>query len=279
MTTTKVLRPWDWSVPSKAVHREVLRVVPEGWDREARATRKPPVLFVHGVAHGAWCYAEHWLDATASHGYPAYALSLRGHGGSGGGRTLTTTLMRDYVHDVMQTITELPQQPVIVGHSMGAILTQLVAERYPVRAMVLLTPAPMHGAWRALGSLTKTRPIDALASIAGRTIPMQASTLFRGLDRRTAELYVNRMGRESPLVQYELLRRRSLGPITASALVVGARDDALLPTVDVERTAARLGVQPVWLDGIGHDVMLDAGWDHALDVVLEWLDAVCATHA
>jgi pimeloyl-ACP methyl ester carboxylesterase len=279
MTTTKVLRPWDWSIPSKPVHREVLSVVPAGWEQQSRTTRKPPVLFLHGVAHGAWCYAEHWLDATASHGYPAYALSLRGHGGSGGGRALHTTLMRDYVHDIMQTIAELPQQPVIVGHSMGALLAQLVAERYPVRAMVLLTPAPLHGAWRALGSLAATRPLDALASIIGRTIPMRASALFRGLDRRTAEHYAGRTGKESPLVQYELLRRRSLGPITAPVLVIGARGDALVPTKDVERTAADLGAPLVWLDGIGHDLMLDADWAVALDVVLEWLDEVCVTPA
>lgn len=279
MSTTKVLRPWDWSVPSKAVHREVLRVIPDGWDAEPRATRKPPVLFIHGVAHGAWCYAEHWLPATADAGYPAYALSLRGHGGSGGGRNLGTTLMRDYVHDIMQTIAELPQPPVLVGHSMGAILAQLVAERYPVRALILLTPVPVQGAWHALAALAKDRPLDALGSVFGRTIPMQAQTLFTGLDPHSAQLYASRMGKESPLVQYELLRRRTLGPITAPALVIGAVDDALVPTADVQRTAARLGVQPVWLRGIGHDVMLDAGWDGALAVVLEWLDEVCATHA
>jgi pimeloyl-ACP methyl ester carboxylesterase len=276
MATTKVLRPWDWSMPSRGVHREVLSAIPVGWDELPRSTRTPPVLFIHGVAHGAWCYAEHWLPATAEHGYPAYALSLRGHGGSGGGRHLGTTLMRDYIHDIMQTITELPQPPVIVGHSMGAILAQLIAERYPVRAMVLLTPAPIHGAWRALGSLLKSRPADALGSIVGRTIPMQADTLFTGIDARTAENYVSRMGKESPLVQYELLRSRRLGPISAPTLVIGARDDALVPVSDVQRTAARLGVQPVWLTGIGHDVMLDTRWKDALDVMLNWLDDVCA---
>jgi pimeloyl-ACP methyl ester carboxylesterase len=279
VSTTKVLRPWDWSVPPKAVHREVLSVIPDGWSDEPRAIRKPPVLFLHGVAHGAWCYAEHWLPETAERGYPAYALSLRGHGGSGGGRHLGTTLMRDYLHDIMQTIAELPQPPVLVGHSMGAILAQLVAERYPVRALVLLTPAPIHGAWNALTSLTKTRPLDALGSIVGRTIPMRADTLFARLDPQRAQSYVSRMGRESPLVQYELLRRRRLGPITAPALVIGATQDALVPVADVQRTAARLGVQAVWLDDIGHDVMLDAGWDRALGVILDWLDGVCATPA
>ncbi|HZG68660.1 MAG TPA: alpha/beta fold hydrolase, partial [Herpetosiphonaceae bacterium] len=46
--------------------------------------RSSPVLFVHGAWHGAWCWAEHFLDYFAERGYGAHALSLRGHGGSAG---------------------------------------------------------------------------------------------------------------------------------------------------------------------------------------------------
>ncbi len=277
MTTTRVLRPWDWSLPPKGVHREVLSDIPVGWVDESRADRKPPVLFVHGVAHAAWVFQEHWMAQTVARGYPAYALSLRGHGGSAGHRAIGRTLMRDYVHDIMQTITELPQPPVLVGHSMGGLLAQLVAERYPVRALVLLTPAPAHGGWSALGKMFRQWPLDTLGVIGGRTLPMRHDTLFAGLDESTGNRLADRMGRESPIAQYELLRRRSLGPITVPVLVLGAQRDALVPARDVARTAARLRVQPVWMRDMGHDVMLDEGWDRALDVVLDWLDEVCQT--
>ena len=93
-TGTRVMRLWDWSVPPRPLaHREVLSVLPE------EDLGRPPLLFVHGVAHGAWCFAEHWLPAAAQRGYPAYAVSLRGHGGSGGAAHLGRALQRDYVHD------------------------------------------------------------------------------------------------------------------------------------------------------------------------------------
>lgn len=277
MTTTRVLRPWDWSLPSMGVHREVFSDIPAGWADSPRADRKPPVLFVHGVAHAAWVFHEYWMAPTVERGYPAYSLSLRGHGGSAGHCKLRQTMMRDYVHDIMQTITELPQPPVLVGHSMGALLAQLVAERYPVRALVLLTPAPAHGGLAALGKMFRQWPLDTLGVIGGRTLPMRRDTLFTGLDESTGERFAARMGRESPLAQYELLRRRSIGPIAAPVLVIGAEHDALVPAGDVRRTAARFGVQPVWMRGMGHDVMLDAGWDRTLNVVLDWLDEVCPT--
>jgi pimeloyl-ACP methyl ester carboxylesterase len=277
MTRTKgttVMRLWDWSVPPSGVHREVLSEVPAGWDDLPRADRRPPILFVHGVGHAAWCFAENWLGATARRGFPAYAVSLRGHGGSGGAKRLGRTLMRDYVHDVMQTIAELPQPPVLVGHSMGAVVSQLVADRYPLRGLALLTPAPAHGALPAMLSAFPRHPGDVTAMVLGRTLPFHPETLFTGLDRPTAERYIDRTGRESPLAQYELLRRRRLGPVRFPVLVVGTPEDELIRVADVERTAETYGVEPVWLPGIGHDLMLDSGWETALDVVLDWAETL-----
>ena len=273
-----VMRLWDWSVPPHGVHREVLSSVPQGWDDEPRATRTPPLLFIHGLAHGAWCFAEHWLSAAAQKGFPAYAVSLRGHGGSGGSQQRRRTLMRHYVHDVMQTITELPQPPVLVGHSMGAIIAQLVADRYSPRALVLLAPAPLQGAGVTMAALARKRPLAAVKVVAGGTLPMGSGQLFTGLEEATAEKYVSRLVPESPWVQYELLRRRRIGPVRAPVMVAGTKADRLVRVADVERTAAAYGVEPVWLtrvDGspLGHDVMLDDGQDRALDAVLEFVSA------
>src|SRR5690349_18737071 len=43
-----------------------------------------PILFLHGAFAGAWIWAEHFLPFFAAAGYPAYALSLRGHAASDG---------------------------------------------------------------------------------------------------------------------------------------------------------------------------------------------------
>jgi len=38
----------------------------------------PPLVFVHGSYHAAWCWAEHWLPFFSSSGYDCYAVSLLG---------------------------------------------------------------------------------------------------------------------------------------------------------------------------------------------------------
>ena len=260
---TLAMRPWDWSFPPAPVaHREVRSALPTG------PTDRPPLLMVHGIAHGAWCFEENWVPAAAERGWPSYAVSLRGHGGSGGARRLRRTLTRDYVHDVLQAITDLPEPPVLVGHSMGALVAQLVAERYPLRGLVLLTPAPMHSALGALAGIARDRPGDFLGAVAGRTLSMEPDILFEGLDPGTAREYSDRTGVESPLVQWELLLRRRVGPVRCPVLVVGVPGDRLVRPADVRRTAESYGVEPVWFPGMGHDVMLDAGWDRVLDTVL-----------
>ncbi|KAL5215413.1 hypothetical protein ABZP36_006814 [Zizania latifolia] len=43
---------------------------------------RPPLVFVHGSFHAAWCWAEHWLPFFSGAGFPCYALSLRAQGES-----------------------------------------------------------------------------------------------------------------------------------------------------------------------------------------------------
>lgn len=271
--TTRVMRLWEWANPPRAEHREVLEVLPE------QDTGQPPLVFVHGLGHGAWCFAEHWLTAAAQAGYPAYAVSLRGHGGSGGHRRLGRTMLRDYVHDVMQTIIELPSPPVLVGHSMGSLVTQLVMERYPVRAAALLTPLPPSGVFRTMTRLGLKAPLDAGRALVGVTLPLRPKYLFSDdLPPERAEAFASRLGRESPWAQYALLRPRRIGPTRAPVMVMGAEDDNLVSAGDVEACARTYGTEVVWVPG-GHDVMLDAHWEAALATLLHWVDDVAPAGA
>lgn len=42
----------------------------------------PPLVFIHGSYHGAWCWAEHWMPFLAAKGYETYSISLRGTSGT-----------------------------------------------------------------------------------------------------------------------------------------------------------------------------------------------------
>src|SRR6266849_1204626 len=72
----------------------------------------PPILFVHGAWHGAWCWDEFFLDYFAAHGFEAHALSLRAHGASEGRAQLHRCRIRHYVEDVAAVAASLPTSPI-----------------------------------------------------------------------------------------------------------------------------------------------------------------------
>lgn len=52
-----------------------MEVIFQKGDRE-NDEKPPPLVFVHGSFHAAWCWAEHWLPFFSRHGFDCYALSL-----------------------------------------------------------------------------------------------------------------------------------------------------------------------------------------------------------
>ena len=124
-----------------------------------------------GAAHGAWCWADHFLGFLADRGFDAYALSLRGHGKSGGRERLRWTSLADYVDDVERVAAGLPREPVVVGHSMGGMVAaQYLARRRPAAAG-LLAPAPPGGMPRQWARLSFDNPwltLEMLLTPGGR---------------------------------------------------------------------------------------------------------------
>jgi pimeloyl-ACP methyl ester carboxylesterase len=238
--------------------------------RPATDEGRPPLLFVHGLGHGAWCW-EHWLDAAAEAGHPAYAVSLRGHAGSPG--RLRTSLLKHYVDDVVATAAALPRPAVLVGHSMGGLVVQRALARYAAHAGVLVAPVPAHPAVGALMRIARQHPLDALRIVAGGSLPLRAEYLFAELEAEEARRHTDRCHGESALVQYQLLLHKPApAPLGgAPVLVLASPDDRLIPLSGIRSTAARYGAELREFPGIGHDLMLDARRQEPLKVMLDWL--------
>jgi pimeloyl-ACP methyl ester carboxylesterase len=243
-------------------------------ERHPRADEgRPPLLFVHGLGHGAWCW-EHWQAEAAAVGYPTYAVSLRGHGNSPG--RLRTALLRHYVDDVVATAASLPRPAVLVGHSMGGLVVQRALARYAALGAVLVAPVPAHPAVASLASIARRHPLDALRIVGGGSLPLRPEYLFHELAGPHARAHADRCGGESAVVQYQLLLHRPAGPPLGSppVLVLASPDDRLVPVRGVRSTAARYDAEMVEFPGMGHDLMLDARWREPLDTMLAWLQKV-----
>src|SRR5438552_9053380 len=175
------MRPREWSRPSTPVRREVLSARSDG------PTNAPPVLFVPGYGHGAWAYAEHWLEHTAERGFPAYAVSLRGFGNSAAaGSPRRSARLRDHVHDVTQVAAGLPKQAVLVGHGAGALVVAQALARYPAKAGVLISPI-FGRHLRRRGLFSSELPADVAKGYQARLDKVPFGARWELLRRREPE--------------------------------------------------------------------------------------------
>jgi pimeloyl-ACP methyl ester carboxylesterase len=262
--TTRIVRQKEWAFPPPPVRRELLEATPAGPSDAA------PLLFVPGFGHGAWAFAENWLEHAAERGFHAYAMSLRGHGGSG---SAAKADLRAYVHDVVQVAAGLPRQAVLVGHGASALVVAMALARYPARAAVLVSP--VFGGWAAALALLARSPATVLPGVFGRPVRPRRGQLFsRELAAADARRYAQQIGGAARRAQWQVARGRSLEePVgDPSVLVVGSPDDRLVSRSALTAVATRYGGAPLLFPGMGHDLMLDERWQEPIDAILDWLD-------
>lgn len=101
-----------------------------------------PMVLLHGLTG----VRQSWQDTfVAKYGpfWQQYAIDLRGHGKSSHAADEDAYLMVNYVKDIVAFVeSEIDQQPVIVGHSLGAMTAIGVGAALGarVRALILLDP-------------------------------------------------------------------------------------------------------------------------------------------
>jgi alpha-beta hydrolase superfamily lysophospholipase len=147
----------------------------------------PPLLCIPGAYHGAWCY-EAWLASFGAAGIASGALDLRGKGTLIGALDPATGV-DDYAEDVVEAAAKLCGAPVLVGHSLGALVAMRAAMRLGPDRVWRSTPVDSHVPERS------ARP--------GPVLSAMASTCLRVSDR----------GRSSPAAAADaaaISRRRAL---------------------------------------------------------------------
>ena len=250
--------------------------------REAKSVaRHAPLLFVHGAYVGAWCWEEHFLDWFAARGYAAHAVSLRGHGGSAGRAQLNDFGLADYAEDVARAAAALTRPPVLIGHSMGALVVQKYLEKAQAPAAVLACPVPAYGLLPSSFTLAWTRPalfagLNEVANGGRASAEVLGEALFAGnVDPARLESCYRRMQGESRRALFDMSGWGLPQPWRAArapTLVLGAEKDGLIGHGEAQMSARMLGAEYRLLPGLGHAIMLDEGWESAAATIAGWLE-------
>ena len=162
----------------------------------------PPLLFVHGAWHGAWCWKP-LMDYLAKKGFTSYTFDLPGHGTRKSEGVVGLGIM-DYVAEVESAMGELaPVKPILIGHSMGGLIVQKFLEKNEALASILIAPCPAMGGsfWLPIKYFLR-QPIAGITATFGRKTSIRSQKMcnrlfFNDITFEKLEAHFERLGLES----------------------------------------------------------------------------------
>ena len=251
---------------------------------------KPPIFFIHGMWGSAHVW-ENYQPRFEAAGYNTTALTLRHHNvkfRDPAPEDLGATSLSEYIEDIMAVIDGFDEPPILIGHSMGGLLAQLVAAKTDkVRAVIALTPAPPAGILALKPSTLKSfkRILLTWGWWRKPTFPTLAEKKYALLnlmnDDEAAEIYKHTQwesGRATfEIAMWTMDRRKAsrinYGAIKCPVLIMAAAHDRVVHDDICEKVAAKYKGKAdyIHLPDNAHWVLGEKGWESIVDQCLAWL--------
>ncbi|MCK6521014.1 lysophospholipase [Myxococcota bacterium] len=253
---------------------------------ETAAPAKPTVVFIHGLYLNASCW-DGWRAQFEAQGYDTLAPEWPGHEGSPAElranvpEALNTLSFEELVAQHRELVAGL-DAPILIGHSMGGLIVQLLLQEGLGRAGVALHSAPPKG-------LTSLAPAF-FRSNAPVLKPGSAPILLTPKQFRFG--FGNYLDRDEALALYEMslvpeAKGVAKGPLTDAAavdwakeraplLIVAGGEDHVIPAGLNERMARHYEASPSRTDLVvmptrTHGTLTQPGWEQVAADVLSWL--------
>lgn len=247
------------------------------------------VVFIHGMYMTSLCW-EQWTAHFQAKGYQYAAPNWPGrerpiaklrqdHPDPQLGR-LTLTHVVDYFTDVIH---KLDEKPIIIGHSMGGLVVQLLLQKDLASAGVAIDSAPPMGVFTTKWSFLKSNwphitPFAAQSKPIEMTFPRFQYTFVHTLplveQQAAYEKYVvpesRRVPRESLTAKIDFKK-----PHPPLLLIAGA-EDHIIPASLNKSNYARYKASPSKTDfkefaGRTHFIIGQKNWEEVADYIIDWL--------
>ena len=251
------------------------------------AEPRPPIVFIHGM----WCgpeVFEPYRKFFTERGYHCHLPALRLHDIKNNESTALGRLsLLDYAADLEAFIRTLPQQPILIGHSMGGLLAQILCARQLAVSAVLLCPASPSGVHGLTASIVRSffsvmtrwgfwKKPNKLSPAAARY------ALFNRLPADSAENAYQQMRYESGRAAFEigfwLLDRNKASQVDnrkvrQPMLVISGADDHITPAAINKKVANRYDqAEYRCYPNHAHWLIAEPGWQSIAGDIAGWLE-------
>jgi pimeloyl-ACP methyl ester carboxylesterase len=255
-----------------------------------------PVVFIHGMFMTALCW-DGWAERFDAAGHTPTAFEWPNRDASveelraahPDPRLGRLTLAR-IVDEHASRLATLPDAPVLVGHSMGGLIVQLLVGRGLGAAGVAIDSAPPMGVFTPKWSFLKSNwPMISPFSPAGepRLIPLEdfryafANTLPPDVQEDLYMRYIVPESRMVPRQSLTSVARIDFARPHVPLLFVAGGSDHIIPASLNRTNARRYRASDSLTDlrefeGRDHMTIVEPGWEDVADFVAQWIDRLPA---
>jgi pimeloyl-ACP methyl ester carboxylesterase len=247
------------------------------------------IVFVHGMYMNALCW-EHWVEYFQAKGYSCFAPDWPGRNQPVEGLRkqhpdpqLGRLTLTDVVEHYTRTIQALNEKPILIGHSMGALVVQLLLQRDLAAAGVAIDSAPPQGIFTTKWSFLKSNwphisPFAPLSSPIAMTFPRFQYTFVNTMNleeqRAAFDRYVVPESRRVPSqsLTTKIDFKRDHPPLL---LVAGSADHIIPASLNKTNYVKYLSSSSVTdfkqFPDRTHFIIGQRGWEEVADFVIAWL--------
>ncbi|MBL7217218.1 MAG: alpha/beta hydrolase [Desulfobacteraceae bacterium] len=248
------------------------------------------IVMIHGMWGGGWCW-ENFKNFFEQRGYECFTPTLRLHDVSpldDPHPDLGETSLLDYAQDLEKFIRNLDEKPILIGHSMGGLLAQILGSRGLAKAIVLLTSASPSGVnalkfsviksfWSILTTWGFWRKPQRLSF---KTAVYSILHLLSEEEQRDIyDKFVYESGRAAGEIGFWLLdftgaSKVDQSKVTCPVLIISGAEDRMTPVSLSKKMAKKYNGTYKEFENHAHWVIMEPGWEEISEYIASWLNQI-----
>ncbi len=247
------------------------------------------IVFVHGLFLNNESWKE-WESYFKAKGYTTYAPAYPGHEGNptelrkSAPEGLGNVTFSDVVKHYEKFIQTLPEKPIIIGHSMGALVAQKLVEKEMAEAAVIISSAPPKGVITLKFSFAKSN-FGSLNPFKGNTVHYPTkkwfhyaftNTLSRAESDSIFDKYVVPESRNIPRETLKKAGKIDFKKPHVPMLFISGEEDHIIPASlnkkNFKKYKNEISIREHKIfKGRDHFLAGENGWEEVADYTYNWL--------
>jgi pimeloyl-ACP methyl ester carboxylesterase len=256
---------------------------------------KKTIVFIHGL----WIHTtswQPWMDFFNQHGYETLNPAWPGDSATvaecrANPKPIANRGVTEIANSYAKVIASLSEPPIVIGHSFGGLIAQVILSRNIAAAGIAIDPAPIKGVWQLpFSSLRASFPVLGNPFNLKKAVSLSFSQFRYGFANAVPEneartLYdrwtIPAPGR--PLFQAATAtfagsetKVNTANTARGPLLITGGEKDHIAPPVLGKASSEKYNTSVITefklFKDRGHSLIVDHGWREVAEYSLAWLN-------